>query len=519
MKKILLACFIALGIGANAQLNYNGDFETVGTQYGQFGGGTTAPEAACGGLLGGQIAISNAVPNSGWFVNTENIPQVSNGQKVNLTVNYKKPAGFVGTISLAYFIKDPVSGSYSVNLVGPVVPLTAAAITTCTPLAVSIPAGILQPSASIGLGVWVVKGTGGVNGNVYVDDINFVQDTSVTTPPACTSFTAPLAGSTISGGNAVFSWTAPATAVNYKVMVGTTSGASDVYNATVAGTSANISLPINTTLYAKVVASNGNGDATGCTEITFNTNAMVAYCGPITSTSPAATYPISSVTFAGKGPKTSSAAVGSPAYEDFTAYTFDVALSSTNALSVTGTGVGANRFGMTVFVDWNSNGNFDDAGEQYFTTPATFLGGTGAAITLTGNIAVPSGTAIGAKRMRIKYNFSSSTTALNPALANGCSQMTNGQTEDYTINLVTTLGTSAVAKAAVSVYPNPFKDVLKISDVKGVKSISISDVSGRQVKNMTPSTELDLSSLKSGLYIVTLRMEDGTVNSIKAIKK
>jgi hypothetical protein len=35
---------------------------------------------------------------------------------------------------------------------------------------------------------------------------------------------------------------------------------------------------------------------------------------------------------------------------------------------------------------------------------------------------------------------------------------------------------------------------------------------------MAPSTELDLSALKTGLYIVTLQMEDGTVKSFKAVK-
>ena len=81
------------------------------------------------------------------------------------------------------------------------------------------------------------------------------------------------------------------------------------------------------------------------------------------------------------------------------------------------------------------------------------------------------------------------------------------------------LATSSVTKNAVLVYPNPFHDVLKISDVKGVASITITDVSGRTVKNMKPSTELNLSSLNAGLYIVTLHMEDGSVKTVKAIKK
>lgn len=74
-------------------------------------------------------------------------------------------------------------------------------------------------------------------------------------------------------------------------------------------------------------------------------------------------------------------------------------------------------------------------------------------------------------------------------------------------------------KSKLAVYPNPFSDVLRISDVKGVKSVTVNDISGRQVKSLSPSAELNLASLKTGLYIVNLQMEDGTVNSFKAIKK
>lgn len=72
---------------------------------------------------------------------------------------------------------------------------------------------------------------------------------------------------------------------------------------------------------------------------------------------------------------------------------------------------------------------------------------------------------------------------------------------------------------AVSIYPNPFKDVLNISDVKGLNSISVSDVAGRTVKTAKAASNIDLSELKTGLYIVTLRYEDGSVKSFKAIKK
>jgi hypothetical protein len=82
-----------------------------------------------------------------------------------------------------------------------------------------------------------------------------------------------------------------------------------------------------------------------------------------------------------------------------------------------------------------------------------------------------------------------------------------------------TMSTTEIAKNAINIYPNPFTDVLKISDIKNVKSISVNDISGRiMIKNRQPSSEINLSTLKSGLYIVNLYMNDGTIQSFKVVK-
>ncbi|WP_312090029.1 T9SS type A sorting domain-containing protein [Chryseobacterium sp.] len=72
----------------------------------------------------------------------------------------------------------------------------------------------------------------------------------------------------------------------------------------------------------------------------------------------------------------------------------------------------------------------------------------------------------------------------------------------------------------IKVYPNPFTDVLNISDIKNVKSISVMDVAGRLVKSFEkPTANLQLSELNSGMYLVVLHMNDGTKQTVKAIKK
>lgn len=84
------------------------------------------------------------------------------------------------------------------------------------------------------------------------------------------------------------------------------------------------------------------------------------------------------------------------------------------------------------------------------------------------------------------------------------------------------LGTGEVvlSKNNIKAYPNPFADVLNISDVSNVKSISVVDISGKLVKTFDkPESTLHLGGLNSGMYLVVLNMKDGSKQTIKAIKK
>ncbi|MFN1217803.1 GEVED domain-containing protein [Chryseobacterium kwangjuense] len=84
------------------------------------------------------------------------------------------------------------------------------------------------------------------------------------------------------------------------------------------------------------------------------------------------------------------------------------------------------------------------------------------------------------------------------------------------------LATSEASKSkeGIKAYPNPFTDVLNLSKADLVKSVSVSDVSGRLLKTIdNPSSALHLGDLKQGLYFVTLNMKDGSKQSIKVIKK
>ncbi|WP_262149449.1 T9SS type A sorting domain-containing protein [Chryseobacterium foetidum] len=72
----------------------------------------------------------------------------------------------------------------------------------------------------------------------------------------------------------------------------------------------------------------------------------------------------------------------------------------------------------------------------------------------------------------------------------------------------------------ISAYPNPFQDVLNIKNHGDIRKITITDFSGINLKTIEkPSATIQLSDLKSGVYILTSIMNDGSVKSMKIIKK
>ncbi|MNT08827.1 hypothetical protein D3C72_1435810 [compost metagenome] len=262
-----------------------------------------------------------------------------------------------------------------------------------------------------------------------------------------------------------------------------------------------------TTYYAKVVPYNAKGDATGCSEISFKTT----YCSGAGIVDTNTGLAITNVSFANLTNPSARAA-----YSNFTtsATTANVEKETSYTVSITN-GQDGNPYIMYtddvayVWIDYNQDGIFSDSERTEVVV------GNNNTVTSTASIAIPATALIGETTMRIRYSNSAGAN-YNSACGTGF-----GEVEDYKVKIFAqgTLGLSDISKAKISVYPNPFTDVLKISDVTGVKSVSVSDISGREVKTISPSAELNLSSLKAGLYIVNLKMEDGSVKTFKAIKK
>lgn len=527
MKKFLLSCFILAGLSANAQITVNEGFEgstipagfTSTGGYSDVNGSTNGLYTLPGGCEGAQALGTNmfggSVGGRTMTVTYTANPSVSNGKKIDYSFNwqtipYSATSGVTGSIAVSY--SRAATGTAWTTLGTATVingqttgcPVISGTIAESTSATTGVPA-----NSPFRFRIVVTTTSNTTTQNdffVFLDAFKLTQETTVA--PACAITTLPANSANPNNDNLV-SWPSVPGASAYKVYVGTTAGGNEIVNGTSVSAS-NYSLAglltANSTYFVKVVPTNANGDATGCTEGSFTTGAA-DYCSVKTTANNTADY-VSNVTYEGIS---SNSAAGSTSYSNFTAQKAVVKREQSKTLSVT---IVADpqypQDHIGAFIDWNQDLIF--SANEYVNLAQ--LVGSG---TYTANIAVPADAVLGDTRMRIFLDYST-----NPAYVQSACNTTfsYGEVEDYTVTVEeAVLAVNDVNKAQVSVYPNPFTDVLKISDVKGVKSISISDVSGRQVKTLAPSVQLNVSSLKAGLYIVNLHMEDGSVKSIKAIKK
>lgn len=110
--------------------------------------------------------------------------------------------------------------------------------------------------------------------------------------------------------------------------------------------------------------------------------------------------------------------------------------------------------------------------------------------------------------------------------SNGCTANYNkvdNNTWKVTVTLepiaLSTAETAPKAKERLA-YPNPFQDILNIEKSESIKRLTVTDLSGVTVKTVeNPTSTLRLEGVKSGVYILSFIMKDGSLKSTKIIKK
>lgn len=96
----------------------------------------------------------------------------------------------------------------------------------------------------------------------------------------------------------------------------------------------------------------------------------------------------------------------------------------------------------------------------------------------------------------------------------------DNNTWKITVTLEETLSTVDIDAQKVKIYPVPFTDMIHLDNAEEVNTILVTEPTGKLVKTIQqPQQDIYLGDLNSGLYILTLTMQDGTIKNTKAIKQ
>ncbi|MDQ2793859.1 MAG: GEVED domain-containing protein [Bacteroidota bacterium] len=168
---------------------------------------------------------------------------------------------------------------------------------------------------------------------------------------------------------------------------------------------------------------------------------------------------------------------------------------------------------VKVYIDYNQNGVFTDAGELVVNAAAS-----SSTATRTGSFTVPASAKSGNTRLRVVLSDNSATSS--------CGSYSYGETEDYTISITGGARTDGSATARSSnpnaladqytLYPNPATQVLNIArptnaDPAADFSVRVYDLRGAEVRGLSLTDgQVDVSSLRAGTYLLTVTDGTGT---------
>ncbi|VXC28175.1 Por secretion system C-terminal sorting domain-containing protein [Flavobacterium sp. 9AF] len=331
---------------------------------------------------------------------------VSNADAGTHRMSMKVRANFTAgeTLELGY-LTNPSDANTFVSI--------SSIVTNSTTVAqnfVTTPTGM--PSGSV---VFALR-TGTMSYSLLVDDIKWEPIPS--NPPACA--TNVVANPDANCGNfaSTLSWDTVSDADGYKITMGTTPGGNDILDNLNIGSVLSYSFTgtMNTMYYFTITPFNGAGDATGCTEVSFTTNANGCYCISNPSSNDGAgitNVQLGSTNFPN----------GDVTYFDHTATTVTLAQGANiNAQITFATGYTYNTY---ILIDFNNDLDFDDAGEIVFTGESLNTNPT----TYNASFMMSATAPLGIHRMRI-------VTADTMTTVDPCYDGSYGVTLDFNIDVV-----------------------------------------------------------------------------------
>lgn len=201
-------------------------------------------------------------------------------------------------------------------------------------------------------------------------------------------------------------------------------------------------------------------------------------------------------------------------YGNFTSQSTNLVRGTAYTITIT-PGWRSTRYaeGYAVWIDYNRDGDFLDAGEQLFTVSATTT------TPISRSFTVPTSVTTGATRMRVSMKYNGVPTS--------CETFSYGEVEDYTVNVVAAREDLSVVPTLnegfdIQIYPNPAKDVAHIKLVGSQSaSLQVFDMAGRNVYNANIDENgehtIRLEQFEKGIYLINLQTSNGVIERKKLV--
>ena len=199
---------------------------------------------------------------------------------------------------------------------------------------------------------------------------------------------------------------------------------------------------------------------------------------------------------------------GTAGYENFTAISTNATRGTSYTITITPTWTSTvYAEGYAVWIDYNQDGDFADAGELVWSRSAS------TATPVSGTFTIPTNAVLGSTRMRVSMKYN--------GIPTSCEAFSYGQVEDYTVNIVSSSKFDEVNPdntIAITLYPNPASDILNITNVTEKATFRVYNLMGQVVvAGMIRNGNISVRELSNGNYL--LEITDNEIVSTKQFVK
>ncbi|MES2398227.1 MAG: GEVED domain-containing protein [Bacteroidota bacterium] len=196
-------------------------------------------------------------------------------------------------------------------------------------------------------------------------------------------------------------------------------------------------------------------------------------------------------------------AVAAPTLSRTAANTFSVTIGTCGTTAYTSA--------FKIYIDYNKNGSFAEAGEAVYTSDTA----TALTYTKSGSFTVPTSAASGNTLMRVVNTETDFANTID-----SCGTYSFGETEDYLVNIPSLVGIEENEMLnTISVYPNPTTGLFNITASNAnftQLTISVMDIQGKEVFNTSDKNysanynkQINLEGLAKGIYYIRLNTGAG----------